>query len=685
MKKIFLTLFISLLCFDSFASVNLTPIWRITNENILNVDSPCTKSPIAVDGDGNVYVTGAFDQDFRLADYDLKAKDRSAYLAKYDRHGNVKWAIALTGLATITHLELTENGLIYIAGQFSGELLCNSINDSFSQYVLSDAGKETKNQNSAFILVYTKDGRCEGNWIYTAEPTSNLSPEVVYTPDEEEIFFQIQDFLLLNGDLYLAASYAGSVNCNSNPILDGEVCEVNGKLVDVKRAVIFSLQDGVVANFASEDYLCCNSKEENILSICKEKDEVYVSYSGVGNIEMQTPIVVFSEDKTNWNIIECNSDIRNDPAATEMEKQNNNPNALIDGTTSMWWRSIYRYYQELPYYAIIDFNEEISIDNFTFEIPSSSNMRYANSKYGHLEISNDNLNWKYLCDWESLNAVTRKISVDFNTISTRYLKFVIDKVFKDVSTGNINNPNATAVGELSVGCKIGGEQRCLNQSENKASLILSAIYNYSFDQVEVEQAEDGFRMFPCRILNEDNCLYIIGYELNNDLFGRMCFIKVSKGDLFDRKKMTFEETDGNVSFYEIMSVVLTDNGEVIVTVKGRYNKDIKIDETKSFQKGDFANITKTFILINDELVPITGVEGAIGVSMVGPYIAMSHIGESGNGYSLNRISITGVEDILNNEDDEVVYYNLQGLKVSMPNKGIYIVKKGNVVTKEIIN
>ena len=71
--------------------------------------------------------------------------------------------------------------------------------------------------------------------------------------------------------------------------------------------------------------------------------------------------------------------------------------------------------------------------------------------------------------------------------------------------------------------------------------------------------------------------------------------------------------------------------------------------------------------------------------MVGPYIAMSHIGESGNGYSLNRISITGVEDILNNEDDEVVYYNLQGLKVSMPNKGIYIVKKGNVVTKEIIN
>ena len=40
--------------------------------------------------------------------------------------------------------------------------------------------------------------------------------------------------------------------------------------------------------------------------------------------------------------------------------------------------------------------------------------------------------------------------------------------------------------------------------------------------------------------------------------------------------------------------------------------------------------------------------------------------------------------IVSSENAPAVYYNLQGVEVANPQNGLYIVKRGNTVTKQVI-
>lgn len=155
-------------------------------------------------------------------------------------------------------------------------------------------------------------------------------------------------------------------------------------------------------------------------------------------------------EKGKWSIVDCNSDINDDPNATDTEKATNGPDALIDGTTSKWWRSIYRYEQPLPYYAVVDLGRLTVVAKVGFEIPASSNKRYANSKAGHIELSLDGENWVNAGTWSSPSAATQAVEFDVTPMTARYMKFVIEEVFKNAASGAIKNPNATAIGELNV-------------------------------------------------------------------------------------------------------------------------------------------------------------------------------------------------------------------------------------------
>jgi hypothetical protein len=62
-----------------------------------------------------------------------------------------------------------------------------------------------------------------------------------------------------------------------------------------------------------------------------------------------------------------------------------------------------------------------------------------------------------------------------------------------------------------------------------------------------------------------------------------------------------------------------------------------------------------------------------------------------SGTSINVLSldfgddseVSGIEDV-NAEDAEVEYYNLQGVKVENPEKGIYIMKQGGKTSKVVL-
>ena len=48
------------------------------------------------------------------------------------------------------------------------------------------------------------------------------------------------------------------------------------------------------------------------------------------------------------------------------------------------------------------------------------------------------------------------------------------------------------------------------------------------------------------------------------------------------------------------------------------------------------------------------------------------------------IGTTGIETIATDSDASPVYYNLQGAEVTNPEHGVYIVRRGSKVTKEVI-
>ncbi len=155
-------------------------------------------------------------------------------------------------------------------------------------------------------------------------------------------------------------------------------------------------------------------------------------------------------DKAKWSVIDCNSSLLDDPDATDAEKANNGPDALIDGTTTKFWRSIYRTPQDLPYYATIDFGRMSAESRVGFEIPASSNKRYANSKAGYVELSEDGVNWTKVGDWTAPSVATQSVEFDVTPTTARYMKFVITEAFKKMTGSGIKNGNSTAIGEISV-------------------------------------------------------------------------------------------------------------------------------------------------------------------------------------------------------------------------------------------
>ena len=270
---------------------------------------------------------------------------------------------------------------------------------------------------------------------------------------EQKVFFDINANFIAQRDITytleidnsLIDEYNAENNTNYRPFPEGSIkLDLEGKINEFLSSSKFNLvfvrsvlvPDNAPSNFG-DFMLPIRLKSLSSSNIDPDKNVLLYTVSVEAN----------KLEKGKWSIVECNSDINDDPDATDAEKANNGPDALIDGTTSKWWRSIYRYAQDLPYYAVVDFGRLTAVAKVGFEIPASSNKRYANSKSGHVELSLDGENWVNAGTWSSPSAATQSVEFDITPMTARYMKFVIEEVFKDMTTVN---KKSTGIGELNV-------------------------------------------------------------------------------------------------------------------------------------------------------------------------------------------------------------------------------------------
>ena len=67
---------------------------------------------MTIDNEGNAIVTGSYTTELQFAGIYLEATATSAFVAKYDKAGNRKWAAGLHGAATITAITTDAEGNI---------------------------------------------------------------------------------------------------------------------------------------------------------------------------------------------------------------------------------------------------------------------------------------------------------------------------------------------------------------------------------------------------------------------------------------------------------------------------------------------------------------------------------------------------------------------------------------------
>ncbi len=66
-------------------------------------------------------------------------------------------------------------------------------------------------------------------------------------------------------------------------------------------------------------------------------------------------------------------------------------------------------------------------------------------------------------------------------------------------------------------------------------------------------------------------------------------------------------------------------------------------------------------------------------------LAFATVGDTATDFALYTNDAAGIDDItVDNSDAPVEYYNLQGVKVTNPANGLFIVRQGNSISKQII-
>lgn len=158
---------------------------------------------IETDADGNVYVTGVYQE---TVDFDpsgetfelTSAGSEDIFVLKLDADGNFEWARGMgsAGYEEPTSVGVDENGAVYVSGYFSET---GDYDPGEGEYLLESNGAQ-----DAFVVRLDADG--------------NLDWARNFGGDEQELSLGMD--VAPNGDLYLSGTFAGE--CNFNPNDTGE-------------------------------------------------------------------------------------------------------------------------------------------------------------------------------------------------------------------------------------------------------------------------------------------------------------------------------------------------------------------------------------------------------------------------------------------------------------------------------
>ena len=280
MKRITFSVMMALASMVANAQETLAT-WTATLNTTEKVSDLQRGAPMTIDNEGNAIVTGTYTKEVAFASSYLEPIATSAFVAKYDKAGDKKWAAGLKGAATVKAVANDAEGNIYVAGNFADIV---QILDGTGEQKATINGKEgVTRQVSAFIVKYSKDGDYVASKVIIPEQVRN--DEGYGDPDPEFIPYKL---IASNGKVYLAASFQGNSKINDLTLV-GQYGSMFGLyLYDVPTLAVVSLsadfaQAELVAQMAATDNETELGYGAEDVNFTTDGSKVYVAFVAYGD------------------------------------------------------------------------------------------------------------------------------------------------------------------------------------------------------------------------------------------------------------------------------------------------------------------------------------------------------------------------------------------------------------------
>ena len=240
---------------------------------------------MTIDNEGNAIVTGSYTTDLSFAASNLEATATSAFVAKYDKAGNKKWAAGLNGAATINAITTDAEGNIYAAGVFADVVKILNANGESKQTITGMA--ERTDKATGFIVKYSKDGEYVASKTITPQTNAALIDlGLMYDPSAS---FYAKKLVVDGTKLYLSASYKGDVNVD-NVALSGKYVNIGGFMFqDAVSMCVLSFNTSDLGDAKTVSYF--GAKEQATTDLAYQTEDVnfdvhdgkvYVGYVACG-------------------------------------------------------------------------------------------------------------------------------------------------------------------------------------------------------------------------------------------------------------------------------------------------------------------------------------------------------------------------------------------------------------------
>lgn len=163
---------------------------------------------LAQGGDGSVYVSSKWNTAFTFGETNVPAPEiaTSSAILKYDKDGNERWGIALSGDVEVTCMTADEDGTLYAAGYFSDGVTITGADGT-------TATIDAQSMTSAFVAKFSADGSVTKTKVFTpaGDPDITTSDFPFYIEDYDPLSIQPMTIKLDGDKLYMSANYKGDV------------------------------------------------------------------------------------------------------------------------------------------------------------------------------------------------------------------------------------------------------------------------------------------------------------------------------------------------------------------------------------------------------------------------------------------------------------------------------------------